>query len=119
MQPTVVKRSSVPGSPVIALLVAVPRIAGGEPRHGFQAGIQGGYENDDLGIRSSNLAVDDPALPRLSNGFNAGANTAVPGQDRIIAGLEGSFTFNNGDRTVAGGGDRISTDSRHRHSVRN
>ena len=46
-----------------------------------------------------------------------GANTAVPGLARAIVGLEGSFTFNGGDGSVSGGGDRISIDSRHTYGL--
>ena len=87
------------------------------PFRGFYASVQAGYETYDLDVQSRNLAADDLDLSGLSGGFYAGANTAVPGFDRAIIGLEGSFTLNGGDGSVSGGGDRISIDSRHTYGI--
>lgn len=101
-----------------AFLVAVPHAVAAEtPFRGFYAGVQGGYETYDLDVQSSNLAADDLSLSGLTGGFYAGANTGVPGLKRVIVGLEGSFTFNDGDGSVSSGGERFSIESRHTYGV--
>ncbi len=101
---------------VFLMAAGHPTVAG-SPFHGVYAGIQGSYETYDLDVRSSNLNADDLELSGLSGGFYAGANTALPGLDRAIVGLEGSFAFNDGDGRLSGGGDRLSIASRNTYDI--
>ena len=112
------KRALTTCSLVAALLASAQYSAVAEsPFRGVYAGIQGSYETYDTDIRSSNLNADDLELSGLSGGFYAGANTALPGFNRTVVGLEGSFAFNDADGQVSGGGDRIAIASRHSYDI--
>lgn len=101
----------------VILLAAQHSAVAESPFRGVYAGIQGSYDTYDVDIRSSNLNADDLELSGLSGGFYAGVNTAFPGVDRAIVGLEGSFAFNDADGQVSGGGDHISIASRHTYDI--
>ena len=111
------KRSLVACSLVAGLLMAAHPAAADSLFRGAYAGLQGSYDTYDFDVRANSLTADDLSLSGPSGGFYAGANTGLPGTDRMIVGLEGSFTFNDADGQISGGGDRTTINARNTYGI--